>query len=429
MLHGLTLVVSERSVTADNLCAAVNSDGLPARVVSPAEVLAGRYADEDCADFLLINASLRLHVVGRLTQWFMQRNSRLPTVVMFAERDFRELEEHVTAGLDYIIPPFLPGLVGSRLAAFHVRQVMSRTARDIQFAANLVKYERELHIGREIQAGFLPDVLPAPEGWQLTARCQPALEVGGDFYDAFEVLGGTRIGLVVADVCDKGVGAAMFMALIRSLIRHTAGCLDPCLQPGAPAGPERDAAGTLLSQAIVTTNRYLTTNHLAQGYFATMFFGVLDPADGSLVYANCGHNPPVVRRADGEQSRLWPTGPALGLVPGSVFDLGRIRLGHGDLLFAYTDGIPEAKDVNGRFFGDDRMLALIQAKDSGADELVEMFERRLAAHVGFAERSDDITMLALHRRPDDRDAEARGKAAAGPPWRWGRPVDGGPAGR
>jgi sigma-B regulation protein RsbU (phosphoserine phosphatase) len=217
----------------------------------------------------------------------------------------------------------------------------------------------------------------------------------------------------------------MFMALIRSLIRHTASCLDPGDQP---AGTEPDAETVLLLQAILTTNRYLTTNHLAQGYFATLFFGILNPADGSLVYVNCGHNPPVVRRTDGEQSRLWPTGPALGLVPESVFDLGRISLGYGDLLFAYTDGVPDAKDVNGRFFTEELMLALIRAQGTGADDLLESFERRLGTHVGFAERSDDITMLALHRQPGSGDAGGHGKSPAGQPG-WGRAVDGGSASR
>jgi len=124
--------------------------------------------------------------------------------------------------LDYIVPPFLPTLIRSRLFACHSQQALARTAEEAHVEAELLKYERELQIGREIQEGFLPDTLPARVGWQLTARFQPAREVAGDFYDAFELLGGNRIGLVVADVCDKGVGAALFMALIRSLLRHTA---------------------------------------------------------------------------------------------------------------------------------------------------------------------------------------------------------------
>jgi len=419
----LTLVVSERSPMADNLCAVVNSDGMPARLVSPAEALAGWRAGDRTPDLLLVNAALNLSIVRQLAQRITRTTSRPPTVVMFAERDFRELEEHVMAGLDYIIPPFLPGLIGSRLVACHVRQVMSRTTQDIQTAANLLKYERELQIGREIQAGFLPDVLPSRSGWQLTARFQPALEVAGDFYDAFELLGGARIGLVVADVCDKGVGAAMFMALIRSLLRHTASYLDPGSQPAGDEKIDPGADAAVLVHSIATTNRYLTTNHLGQGYFATLFFGILDPTDGSLVYVNCGHNPPVMHRADGTQDLLWPTGPALGLVPESVFDLETTRLGYGDLLFIYTDGVPEAKDANGRFFTEESMLAIIRAQNSGADELLDLFERRLSAHVGFADRSDDITMLALRRQPEYRAPRGRRSAAATPPRR-GRAVDG-----
>ena len=130
----LTLVVSERSPMADNLCAVVNSDGMPARLVSPAEALAGWRAGDRTPDLLLVNAALNLSIVRQLAQRITRTTSRPPTVVMFAERDFRELEEHVMAGLDYIIPPFLPGLIGSRLVACHVRQVMSRTTQDIQTA-------------------------------------------------------------------------------------------------------------------------------------------------------------------------------------------------------------------------------------------------------------------------------------------------------
>jgi sigma-B regulation protein RsbU (phosphoserine phosphatase) len=397
MVLELTLVVSEPSAAAEQLCTLLVEDGMPARHVSPARVLAGWYPKEGAPDLVLVNAALDIDMVGQVVQQLMRLGGRPPTVVSFAETTIPDLEPHVRAGLDYIVPPFVPGMIGSRLLACHVRQALSRTAEGIQTNAGLLKYERELQIGQEIQAGFLPEVLPNREGWQLTARFQPAREVAGDFYDAFELLEGDRIGLVVADVCDKGVGAAMFMALVRSLLRHAAINLD--------SGGRRRGTGAdriLLQRAVVATNDYLTTNHLRQGYFATVFFGVLDPASGSLIYANCGHNPPVLQRATGGRHLLGPTGPALGLMPDSVFGLGRTRLDPGDLLFAYTDGVPEAKDATGRFFGRELLLDLIAGHSAGADDLLDLIERTLGIHVGAAEQSDDITMIALHREPVDR---------------------------
>lgn len=390
MVLNLILVISEPTVAAARLCELLNDDGMPARQVTPAQVLAWE-AQDGAPDLVLVSAAMDVDLVRRAVQRIRQATDRPPTAVTFSNTAVDDLADHIRAGMDYIVPPFVPGLVGSRLLASHIRQALSRSPEEIRVNADLVYYERELRIGQEIQAGFLPQALPVRAGWQLTARFQPARVVAGDFYDAFELLDGARIGLVVADVCDKGVGAALFMALVRSLLRHTATYLD------APLDGASDEA--LLLRTVVTTNDYLTTNHLAQGYFATLFFAVLDPATGSLVYANCGHNAPVLRRAGGARCLLGPTGPALGLMPASVFAVDRVRLQPGDLLFAYTDGVPEAKDTAGRFLGWDVMHKLVAGHRGGAEDLLEHVDRTIGAHVGTAEQSDDITMIALHRDP------------------------------
>jgi phosphoserine phosphatase RsbU/P len=394
----LTLVVSEPTATAAGLCRCLEADGMPVRRIPPEEVLLRWSTEDGTPDLLLFNAAVDVSVVREVIRRIMSTTRRAPTVVAFADDDLAILEPHVLAGLDYMVPPYLPGQVRSRLLAYHFRQALSRTAEEIQTAADLLKYERELQIGREIQAGFLPETLPSRAGWQLTARFHPAREVAGDFYDAFELRGGTRIGLLVADVCDKGVGAALFMALIRTLLRHTAIHLPSDDDPPVPS-VDRSTDAALLLRAVCATNDYLVTNHLRQAYFATLFFAVLDPASGSLVYVNCGHNPPVLRRARGVYRLLGPTGPALGLLPDSVFGLGRTRLNGGDLLFAYTDGLPEARDGAGRFFTTDLMLGLVGAPHSGADDLLDRMEREVTAHIGLAERTDDLTMIALRRAP------------------------------
>jgi sigma-B regulation protein RsbU (phosphoserine phosphatase) len=397
MVLDLALVVDEASTAADELCQMLNHDGIPARQVTPGQLLAGWRAEYGSPDLVLVGASLDIDLVRQVVQRVMRATGRSPTVVTFSEAGVGQLEPHVRAGLDYIVPPFLPGHVSSRLLACHLRQLFSRTADEIQTTADLIRYERELRIGQEIQAGFLPESLPVRAGWQLTARFQPARVVSGDFYDAFDLCGGARIGLVVADVCDKGVGAALFMALVRSLLRHTATYLEP-VSPWPAAG----ADSALLLRAIAATNHYLTTNHFAQAYFATLFFAVLDPLTGSLVYANCGHNPPVLRRAGGDRRLLGPTGPALGLIPGAGFGVDRTRLEPGDLLFAYTDGVPEAKDVAGRLLSRSVMHDLVTEHQNGTDDLLDLVERTIRAHVGYAEQSDDITMVALRRHPVHR---------------------------
>lgn len=397
MVLNLILVISEPTAAAARLCAVLNADGMPSRQVAPSQLLAGWSAVDGVPDLLLVSAAMDAGLVRRVEQRIRQTTNRSPTVVMFSNAEVGDLEDHIRGGLDYIVPPFLPGLVGGRLLASHVRQALSRSPEEIRVNADLVYYERELRIGQEIQAGFLPEALPVRAGWQLTSRFQPAQIVAGDFYDAFELLDGARIGLVVADVCDKGVGAALFMALVRSLLRHSATHLD---QPGAPQPGGSDEA--LLLRTVVTTNDYLTANHLAQGYFATVFFAILDPLTGALVYANCGHNPPILRRDDGDRRLLGPTGPALGLTPQSVFTVEQTRLGLGDLLFAYTDGVPEAKDAGGRFLGWEVLHELIASHRGGAEDLLDRFDRTISAHVGTAEQSDDITMIALHRDRTDR---------------------------
>ena len=153
--------------------------------------------------------------------------------------------------------------------------------------------QRELDIGREIQLGFLPETLPVVDGWEIAASLMSAREVAGDFYDAFELPDG-NIGLVIADVCDKGVGAALFMTLFRSLIRAAAN-LDYFEQAEKADAPH--SAAERLQRAISLTNNYIAETHGDSGMFATLFFGILDPRDGKLIYVNGGHEPPLIIHA------------------------------------------------------------------------------------------------------------------------------------
>lgn len=419
MIPVTALVVSGGSPEADSLHTALRQAGVKAWQVRPEAVAAGLYLDLN-PDLILVSADVDTQYLASIHA-LARASPRSMTLVTFGAHDAERLQEHLQAGLDYLVPPFVPELLGRRLSICLQNRSMNETIEEMSLNANLLKYERELQIGREIQHGFLPDCLPRLPGWDLEVRFNPAREVAGDFYDSFHLANGRRIGLVIADVCDKGVGAALFMALIRTLIRHTAtqyatrltsAVEPPVLVPargstGAGRYSEEDrvtseilfaaGAGTLLS-AVSGTDSYMTENHLSQGYFATLFFGILDPATGHFLYINGGHNPPVLISAAGERRLLQPTGPAVGILPDSQFRVGELLMDVGDSLFLYTDGVTEARSSDGAFFGEDRMFDVLteQPIDSAA-ALLDRMDAALVSHVGTADQFDDITMMALRR--------------------------------
>lgn len=408
------LIVADSTAEVPPLEPALSEGGFTVRTATEVEVLA---ADEvhTGPDALLVSASLGLQRVAMLARRFAHLRHP-PTTIVFPQDDLGALEACVRGGFDYIVPPFLPSLLRSRMSSCWERGQLAGAVEDMAAEASLRAYERDLAIAHEIQSGFLPEELPAPHGWDVASRFRPARQVAGDFYDGFELVNGRRLGFVVADVCDKGVGAALFMALIRTLLRHTAEYTGAASLAGpddlateAMAGVASDTttgtspapllsvgAGPLV-QAVVATNRYLTRNHLRQGYFATLIFGVLDPASGALLYINGGHNPAVLLRADGSHTLLAPTGPAVGMMPHSSYALGHASLRPGDTLLLYTDGVVEARAAGGSLFGMDRLLTVMSEPAESAENLLADIDTALRAHVAGAEQSDDITMLALHR--------------------------------
>lgn len=399
------LIVSEHSPVAHELWRVLRAEGMPARRLAPDAVPAGRHLTGQIPDLLLVDAAVSLSTVRELVRWVVGEVGRRPAVLSFTRNGFHDLESHLDEGHDYLVPPFLPHLVRSRVRACRERRDLDRTVREVSASADQREYE--LLIGREIQRGFLPETLPAVEGWEIAAHFEPAREVSGDFYDAYDVVDGDYLAFAIADVCDKGIGAALFMALIRSLLRQAAVAYGPEPEPdqpdvsrsGHPGHPGVPVVGAGVAlRAVQATNSYLTTNHLHQAYFATLFYGVVDPRTGELVYINCGHNPPAVRRAGGELSWLLPTGPALGLMHDARFELGSDLLHGGDLLFLYTDGVPEAKNAEGEFFGEERLHTVL-GEPGSAGAVVDRFRRAVVAHSGAAEQFDDVTMLGLRRQP------------------------------
>lgn len=305
---------------------------------------------------------------------------------------------------DYLTKPFNALVLRARVGASLARKWLHD--REQIYAKSLA---RELEIGREIQRGFLPPSCPSLDGWEIAARFEPARSVAGDFYDAY-VLPNGHVALVVADVCDKGVGAALYMALFRSLLRALAG----------QAAVQHRPDDVLLAEVTAHTSDYIATVHDRANMFATAFFGILDPADGRLHYVNAGHDPPflaggtgsanVVSRAGaaGEARtprRLGATGPALGLVAGARYEVRVETVAPDEVLLVYTDGVSDARAVDGTQFSEERIAALLgdRAADASAvsggcaTRLLDRIAAAVAAHAGDGERFDDATMLAVHR--------------------------------
>ena len=269
----------------------------------------------------------------------------------------------------------------------------------------------ELEKGRSMQINFLPDQLLQLPNWETAAYFKPARQVAGDFYDVFQVPGGS-IGLVVADVCDKGVGAALFMALFRSLIRIFSGqtslnglpltCSDARFDEVDDYAdyPTVDQAHVTALRAIHLTNNYIALNHGDLAMFATLFFGILDPDSGTLSYVNGGHEPIfVLGPGGGVKERLAVTGPSVGVEPNIVFKIQQSRLEPGDILLGYTDGVVEANASDGGFFTMERLVATLEAPASSAADLLDRIADSLQVHIGEADQFDDVTLLAIRRIP------------------------------
>jgi sigma-B regulation protein RsbU (phosphoserine phosphatase) len=272
------------------------------------------------------------------------------------------------------------------LAAY--RQLQAAQAELIR----LSRIEEELAVARRIQESFLPRHLPQPLGWQVAAYSRGAQAVGGDFFDCIELSDG-RIGLVVADACGKGVTAALFVALTRSLLR--AASQAPWIFQGNLA---RDAE-SVLTGALWLVNDYICREHGDSNMFITLFYAVLDPATGELAYVNAGHNPPLLVGA--AAATIVETGEGalpIGIVPAQSYEVQRAALGLGERLVAFSDGITEALSPADELFGDDQLHTAIRAGAGLASQaLVDAVIAQVDAHASGAPQADDMTLLVVTR--------------------------------
>lgn len=273
-------------------------------------------------------------------------------------------------------------------------------------AVKINVYEKELEIGRNIQKSFLPDVFPVVEGWRIDGSLTPAKEVAGDFFDFFRVHSINCLGVVIGDVCDKGIGAALFMSLFRSLIRFTSLSEDFTGWSDTTAADWSDWSGdellednieSNLRNSITFANNYIATTHRKSSMFASVFFGLIDLKNGKLYYLNAGHEAPVILKPNGNIEKLEPTGPVIGLFPDIHYEIRRTRLEKGDALFAYTDGLPEAKDSNGNHFGDEKLInSLTQLYQSKGNMMQALFQE-IALYTRDTPQYDDMTAVCIHK--------------------------------
>lgn len=261
----------------------------------------------------------------------------------------------------------------------------------------------ELEKGKKIQRDFLPNQVPQVSGWEISTCFHPAYQVSGDFYDAF-LLPGNFIGLVIADVCDKGVGSALYMALFRSLVRVFSGQIrlggwSSARSLDTDNGNEKTDPNQML-QAVSLTNDYIALEHGQETMFATLFFGILDPTTGNLSYINGGHEPVFIIGASGIKETLSFTGPAIGIMPGINFKIRQSRIEPGDILIGYTDGVTEALSPRQTQYSKEKFRALLEPCPSSATELIDRIKTDLFDHIDNAPQFDDITMISVHRQPN-----------------------------
>jgi len=305
-----------------------------------------------------------------------ERSRDIPVIFISALDDIQDkISAFKAGGVDYITKPFQLEEVLARLEThLHLR----RLQRSLEEANN--KMAHELEMAARMQHNFLPHELPKIPGYELTAALKPARETSGDFYDVYELPDG-RYGLLIADVVDKGVAAALFMVLSWSLIRTYARVY--------PDQPE---------QVFAAVNQRLLKDTEARQY-VTAFYGVLEPRSGELTYSNAGHLPPLlVRQGEGSPHKLNRTGIPLGIFEEQSWESAKASLAPGELLLCYTDGVPDAQNTEGEFFGEGRLLRAIRSRAGEPARQVQAgILADIAGYTDHADQFDDIALVLLQR--------------------------------
>jgi serine phosphatase RsbU (regulator of sigma subunit) len=324
---------------------------------------------EELLNSSILDALLVEKTRARSYQAELYRRRGRPVDLEEARRIFREIEQFTgQVGVRYY-----QQIAHGRLEM--LRQEMLNQAVDHE------QVSREMANAGRVQASFLPQVLPEVSGWELAAKLSPARQTSGDFYD-FIPLPEDRLAFLVADVADKGAGAALFMALTHGLLRtYTAA------YPDDPA------------HVLFETNQRLLADS-SRALFVTLFYGVLEVQTGQLAYCNAGHNPPYYVPAESHHplQLLALTGIPLGIDPDATWQNRELALQPDGLLVLYTDGVTEAQNKDGAYFGEEPLEERLQAsRGASAQTVLDALSADLAAFVGAAPQTDDITLLVLRR--------------------------------
>ena len=284
------------------------------------------------------------------------------------------------------LPMILANAAGMFVFAFIIKNLQNERTMQAERDTLLREMEHkntELAIAAEIQQSFLPDTITQIEGFDIAAKSVMAKEVGGDFFDVipFEIIpySKERLGIIIADVSGKGIPAALFMALSRIVVRVNA--------TWYREWPDK---------AIRNANAIITADSKS-GMFVTLFYGVLDTSSRSLTYVNAGHNPPLIcHGTDGSFSELPATGIAMGALPDADYTADTMRLGRGDVILLYTDGITEAENARLEMFGEERLRNVIsQSRTQPSTGIITNILDDVRLFCGDHPQSDDITLMVI----------------------------------
>jgi len=341
----------------------------------------GGAAPDSLWEWLPTTSETHFFLPGAALPW----GGRQPADEALAVAPIIDIESPEPVGGIYISRSQDPDTVADLLpVAKSLAAQISSTLHSAQVYAQTLAHEtvaRELAMAGQIQASFLPSELPDVAGWQLAATLKPARETSGDFYDFIPLPHG-RLGIVIADVADKGMGAALYMALSQTLFRTY-------------AAEYHTRPELVLSIA----NRRILSDARA-GLFVTAFYGILDPTTGRLTYCNAGHNPPYLLSAQNRDTvqALSRTGMVLGVVEDTTWKKETIRLAPGDVLVLYTDGVTDAESGQGSFFGRERLLEIAQANlGRSAQDIQDALIAGVHQFMGDAPQFDDITLVIAVR--------------------------------
>jgi sigma-B regulation protein RsbU (phosphoserine phosphatase) len=311
------------------------------------------------------------------------KNPALKTVIVSAYGDMDNIRTAMNRGaFDFITKPinFEDLEITINKTIEHIN-ILRKAYKEHE---QLVAIQHDLSIAREIQQSILPKVFPAFPGrkdFDLFASMKAAKIVGGDFYDFF-LIDDDHMGLVIADVSDKGIPAAIYMAVSRTIIRAAA------------------IKGMSTEECLDYSNQLLCKENI-NNMFVTVFYGILDTRTGSFRYSNAGHNPPYIISPDGRVKNVEILGDiVLGVLDNVHFRSKTINIEPGDALYLYTDGVTEAMNVNNELYSEQRLEETLKALNTASpDEIIRTVTESLSTFTTGAQQSDDITMMAVRYHP------------------------------